>query len=46
MSHSTKKMKAVFLNVMLLFSLSSISQDCANELLAQKTGTWKAGMKG
>ena len=39
MSHSTKKMKAVFLNVMLLFSLSSISQDCANELLAQKPGT-------
>ena len=46
MNYSTRIMKAVLLNMMLLLSLSSISQDCSKELLKQKPGTWKAGMQG
>jgi len=30
----------------LFLTLSSIAQDCTQEALAQKPGTWKAGMKG
>jgi len=46
MNFSTKIMKAVLLNMMLLFSLSSISQNCSKELLLQKPGIWKASPKG
>jgi len=46
MNYSTKIIKAVLLNMMLLLSLSSISQDCSKELLRQKPGTWKEGLKG
>lgn len=39
-------MKYSTLVTLLLFSLYSFSQDCTKELLAQKPGTWKAGMQG
>ena len=46
MNYPAKKMKGIFFNVMLLLSLSSISQECTKELLQQKPGTWRAGPKG
>jgi hypothetical protein len=39
-------MKCVFLTAILFISLAAFSQDCTQEILAKKTGTWKAGMKG
>ena len=39
-------MKYSFVTVLLFISLHVFSQDCSKELLAQKPGTWKAGMKG
>jgi hypothetical protein len=39
-------MKNILLVVFTLLVLSSKAQDCTKELLAQKPGTWKAGMKG
>ena len=39
-------MKYLALFLIIFFSLSSSAQDCTPELLAQKPGTWKAGMKG
>ncbi|MBO9571769.1 MAG: hypothetical protein J7497_06105 [Chitinophagaceae bacterium] len=32
--------------VLFLFPIFLFAQDCSKELLAKKTGTWKAGMKG
>jgi len=43
MNYSTKIMKAALINMLLLLSLSSISQDCSKELLKQRPGTWKTG---
>jgi len=40
-----KKYYLLFFGLSLL-ALSSSAQDCSRELLAQKPGTWKAGMKG
>ena len=39
-------MKSLILFVIIFFSIQSIAQDCTKELLAQKPGTWKVGMKG
>jgi len=39
-------MKYVLLFSVILFSISSTAQDCTKELLKQKPGTWKAGIKG
>jgi hypothetical protein len=39
-------MKYVILFSVLFLSLSAVAQDCTQELLAQKPGVWKAGMKG
>ena len=46
MNYSNKIMKTVLLNMLLLLSLSSISQDCTIELLLEKPGIWKASPKG
>ena len=40
-----KKVYLLFFGISLL-ALTSSAQDCSKELLAQKPGTWKAGMKG
>ncbi len=39
-------MKYIILSSIFLFSISLSAQDCSKEILAQKPGTWKAGMKG
>lgn len=39
-------MKYFFIIVLLSISLNPFAQECSKELLAQKPGTWKAGMKG
>jgi hypothetical protein len=39
-------MKTIALFTIMLFALSSTAQDCSEELLAQKPGTWKAGQQG
>jgi hypothetical protein len=39
-------MKSLILFVIIFFSFHSLAQDCTKELLAQKPGTWKVGMKG
>ncbi len=39
-------MKNILLFALMLVALSSKAQDCTKELLAQKPGTWKAGMIG
>jgi hypothetical protein len=39
-------MKYLILSAILFFSLQVLSQDCTQELLAQKPGTWKAGQQG
>ncbi|HUM97452.1 MAG TPA: hypothetical protein PK275_06330 [Chitinophagaceae bacterium] len=39
-------MKYFQLFSIILFPICSTAQDCTKELLAQKPGTWKAGMKG
>jgi hypothetical protein len=39
-------MKTIVLFTFLLAALYSSAQDCTKELLAQKPGTWKVGMKG
>ncbi len=39
-------MKYIILFPVILFTISSSAQDCSKELLKQKAGTWKAGMKG
>jgi hypothetical protein len=39
-------MKTVVLFIFVLAALSSSTQDCTEELLAQKPGTWKAGIQG
>ena len=39
-------MKYLTLLALIFLSAKSFSQDCTKELLAQKPGTWKAGMRG
>ena len=39
-------MKYFFSIIILFISLHAFSQNCSEELLAKKPGTWKAGMKG
>jgi hypothetical protein len=39
-------MKYIILVSVVFFTLSAVAQDCTQEMLAQKPGTWKAGMKG
>jgi hypothetical protein len=39
-------MKYAFVSVLLFVSLQSFSQDCSQELLLKKPGTWKAGPQG
>ena len=39
-------MKTIALITIMLIALSSTAQDCSEELLAQKPGTWKAGTQG
>lgn len=39
-------MKYFVLSAILFFSFQALSQDCSKELLAQKSGTWKAGPQG
>lgn len=39
-------MRYITLPVLLFFSLHAFTQDCSKELLAKKTGTWKAGQQG
>lgn len=39
-------MKSLILFAIICFSIQSLAQDCTKELLAQKPGTWKVGMKG
>ena len=39
-------MKYLFFVTTIILALFSSAQDCTKELLRQKTGTWKAGMKG
>lgn len=38
------KYKLIF--SIIIFSVAASAQDCSKELLAQKPGTWKAGLKG
>ena len=40
------RMKYLALFVVLFFSVTASGQDCTQELLAQKPGTWKAGQQG
>ena len=39
-------MKYLTLLALIFLSANAFSQDCTKELLAQKPGTWKAGMRG
>ena len=39
-------MKYLTLLALIFLSANAFSQDCTKELLAQKSGTWKAGMRG
>lgn len=39
-------MKSFIIICAILYSLTLTAQDCTQEYLAQKTGTWKIGMKG
>ncbi len=39
-------MKYLTLSAILFFSLNAFTQDCTKALLAQKSGTWKAGQQG
>jgi hypothetical protein len=39
-------MKYVILFSLLFLTLSAFAQDCTKEMLAQKAGTWKAGLQG
>src|SRR5687767_2793976 len=39
-------MKQFILLAVILFSISAQGQDCSQEMLKQKAGTWKAGLKG
>ena len=39
-------MKYKIISACLLFSIGTSAQDCAQEILQKKSGTWKAGMKG
>ena len=39
-------MKYLLLFSVILFSIASSAQDCTQELLAKKPGTWKVGIKG
>ena len=39
-------MKNILLFALIFIALFSTAQDCTQELLAQKPGIWKAGMKG
>ena len=39
-------MKYILLSGILFTALSAFTQDCTEASLLQKTGTWKAGMKG
>lgn len=39
-------MKYFFASAILFISLQAFSQNCSEELLAKKPGTWKVGMKG
>ena len=39
-------MKYVILFSLLFLTLSAVAQDCTKEMLAQKPGTWKAGLQG
>ncbi|MBK9569141.1 MAG: hypothetical protein IPO53_03960 [Chitinophagaceae bacterium] len=39
-------MKYILLFSLNIFSVAASAQDCSKELLAQKPGTWKAGLKG
>ncbi|MDO9274390.1 MAG: hypothetical protein Q7T92_02440 [Lutibacter sp.] len=39
-------MKYLMLSTILFFAFTAFSQDCSKELLAKKTGTWKAGQQG
>jgi hypothetical protein len=39
-------MNRIILFIAVLFSLAASAQNCTKELLKQKPGTWKAGMKG
>ena len=45
-NHQIQKMKYLMLSTILLFSLNAFTQDCTQALLAQKPGTWKAGLQG
>lgn len=39
-------MKYIFSTLVLFISLNALSQDCSDESLLKKAGTWKAGIKG
>ncbi len=39
-------MKQFILLAVILFSISAQGQECSKEILKQKAGTWKAGLKG
>lgn len=44
---TTRKMKyLILLSAIWLLSTHAFPQDCSQEILAQKTGTWKAGQQG